>query len=138
LGFAEFDLVQYEHLLILDNQTVFKDIIYVPELGNRQYRLKLVGAKTTGWTGSLELPGFIYSSTQIDNWQSGKDYFKGSIVTNKSKYYTALENITAADLFQTSQWQQIPSTELKSGMINNFATNAQQSFNYYDIRQSTN
>jgi len=133
IGLAEFDLVQYEHLLILDNQTVFKDIIYVPELGNRQYRLKLVGAKTTGWTGSLELPGFIYSSTQIDNWQSGKDYLKGSIVTNKSKYYTALENITASDLFQASQWQQIPSTELKSGMINNFATNAGQSLNYYDI-----
>ena len=133
IGFAEFDLVQYEHLLILDNQTVFKDVIYVPELGNRQYRLKLVGAKTIDWNGSLELPGFMYSSTKIDNWQPGRDYLKGSIVTNKSKYYTALENIVAADQFQTTQWQEIPSTELKSGMINNFATNAGQALNFYDV-----
>jgi hypothetical protein len=133
IGFAELDLVQYEHLLILDNITVFNDIIYVPELGNRQYRLKLVGAKTSGWNGSLELPGFIYSSDIIDEWQSSKDYLKGSIVKYKFRFYTAIQNITAAEQFQTSNWQLIPSSELKSGVINNFATNSQQGINFYDI-----
>ena len=133
IGFAELDLVQYEHLLILDNITVFNDIIYVPELGNRQYRLKLVGAKTANWNGSLELPGFIYGSDIIDEWESGKDYLKGSIVKYKFRFYTAIQNITATEQFQTSNWQLIPSSELKSGVINNFATNAMQGTNFYDI-----
>jgi hypothetical protein len=133
IGFAELDLVQYEHLLILDNLTVFQDVIYVPELGNRQYRLRLVGSKTTEWNGSLELPGFIYSSGKVNEWATGVDYQKGSVVRYKFNYYTALQNIAAADKFQSLYWKQISSTELKSGMINNFATNAAQSLNYYDI-----
>jgi hypothetical protein len=133
IGYAEFDLIQYEHLLILDNATVFQDIIYVPELGNRQYRLKLVGSKTAGWNGSLELPGFIYSSSKVDSWSPGQDYLKGSIVANKGRYYTALENISAADQFQITQWKQVLSTELKSGVVNNFATNSGQGLNFYDV-----
>lgn len=133
VGFAELDLVQYEHLLVLDNITVFNDVIYVPELGNRQYRLKLVGAKTTNWNGSLELPGFIYSSDKVDEWKSGQDYLKGAIVKYKFRFYTAIQNITAAEQFQTSYWQLISAAELRSGMINNFATNAQQGITYYDI-----
>ncbi len=133
VGLAEFSLVQYEHLLILDNTTVFKDIIYVPETGNRQYRLKLVGAKTSYWNGSLELPGYIYSSDQIDEWRPGQDYLKGSIVSSKLRFYTAIENISASDQFQTTLWKQIGQDELRSGMINNFATNAGQALKYYDI-----
>jgi hypothetical protein len=133
IGFAEFNLVQFEHLLLLDNTTVFRDIIYVPETGNRQYRLKLVGAKTGFWNGNLELPGYVYSSDKVEEWRSGQDYLKGSIVTNKSRYYAAIENISAADQFQTVFWKQLGLNELKSGVINNLATNAGQSLRYYDI-----
>jgi 6-phosphogluconolactonase (cycloisomerase 2 family) len=133
IGFAELNLVQFEHLLILDNITVFNDILYVPELGNRQYRLKLVGAKTSGWNGSLELPGFIYSSDKVDEWLPGQDYLKGSIVKYKFRFYTATQNVTASDQFQTNLWKLISSSELRSGVINNFATNAQQGVNFYDI-----
>ena len=133
IAFAELSLIQYEHLLILDNETVFRDIMYAPELGNRQYRLKLVGNKTDGWNGSLELPGFLYSSPSTDVWASGKDYLKGTIVQHKSRYFSALQNILADDQFQTAYWKVIPTSELKTGMLNNFATNAQQSVLYYDI-----
>jgi hypothetical protein len=133
IGFAELSLVQYEHLLLLDNTTVFRDVIYVPETGNRQYRLKLVGAKTGFWNGSLELPGYVYSSDQVDEWQPGRDYLKGTIVSHKSRTYTAIENISAADQFQVALWKQLGSNELKSGVINNFATNAGQSQRFYDI-----
>ena len=133
IGFAELNVVQYEHLLILDNQTVFNDIIYAPELGNRQYRLKLLGARTDNWNGSLELPGFIYNSPNIDAWGTGIDYLKGTIVEHKAKYYTALQNVVAADKFQVNDWKLITSSELKSGMTNNFATNAGQSLQFYDI-----
>ena len=133
IGLAEFNFVQYEHLLLLDNTTVFNDIIYVPETGNRQYRLRLVGAKTNQWNGSLELPGYIYSDKNVDEWRPGQDYLKGSIVSLKFRFFTALENITASDQFQTSKWQQISESELRSGIINNFATNASSSLKFYDI-----
>jgi len=133
IGLAEFNLVQYEHLLLLDNTTVFRDVVYVPETGNRQYRLKLVGTKTGSWNGSLELPGYIYSSDKIDEWRPGQDYLKGSLVVNKARYYTASENISAADQFQITLWKQIDQSELTSGMVNNLATNAKQAITYYDI-----
>jgi len=133
IGFAELNVVQHEHIVILDNQTVFNDVIYSPELGNRQFRLKMLGSKTDSWNGSLELPGFIYSSPTVEPWIVGTDYLKGSIVEHKGKYYTALQNINAADKFQVNNWKLISSTELKSGMINNFATNSSQSLLFYDI-----
>ncbi len=133
IGFGTFNLVQYEHILLLDNITVFQDVIYVPELGNRQYRLKLIGAKTSGWNGSFELPGFLYNTNKIDNWASNTDYLKGTIISYKSVYYVAIQNITAADQFQTSYWKRLDSSELKTGMINNFSTNATQLLNYYDV-----
>ena len=133
IGLAELSLVQYEHLLILDNVTGFNDVIYVPELGNRQSRIKVVGAVTNQWNGSLELPGFVFSSDKVDLWKSGQDYLKGTIVKHKTNFYTALRNVPAASDFQTNFWKQISESELRSGVINNFATNAQQGINYYDI-----
>ena len=133
VGFAELNLVQTEHLLILDNVTEFNDVIYVPELGNRQYRLKFVGYKTDSWNGSLELPGFMFSSDSIDAWGGGTDYLKGSIVQHKNRYYTALENITADPNFQTTKWKQFDKAELQSGMLRNLASNAQLGVSFYDI-----
>ena len=133
IGFIELNLIQYEHLIIFDNQTVFNDVIYSPELGNRQYRIKIVGSKTDGWNGSLELPGFVYSSPSVDEWTPGKDYLKGTITKYKARYYTALQNIIASDTFQTAYWKFIPNDQLRSGMISNFATNASESIKFYDI-----
>jgi hypothetical protein len=133
IGLARLNLVQYEHLLILDNVTVFRDVIYVPELGNRQYRLKLVGSKTDNWSGSFELPGFIYSAENIEEWSSGKDYLKGTIVKNKNLIYVALDNVTASDKLQSSFWKQLAPDEIKFGVLNNFATNASNLLNFYNI-----
>ena len=46
-------LVQKEHVVLLDNKTVFSDIIYDPEPGYRQERIKVLGYRTTNWDGSL-------------------------------------------------------------------------------------
>ena len=88
IGFAELNVVQHEHIVIFDNQTVFNDVIYAPELGNRQYRLKVTGSKTDLWNGSFELPGFMYSNPDVDPWVPVTDYLKGTIVTYKGKYFT--------------------------------------------------
>ena len=130
---AELDVVQYEHALIFDNTTVFNDIIYKPELGNRQYRLKLVGHKTGSWSGNLNPPGFVYNSPTVDSWQAGVDYRKGAIVTFKEQYYTALENVIATSEFNQTNWQMIDRLSIKTGLLPNFAYNAQKFENIYDV-----
>jgi hypothetical protein len=133
IALAELSLVQYEHVIIFDNTTVFNDIIYSADTGNRQFRLKFVGYKTADWTGVLNPPGFIYNSTVYDEWQSGKDYRKGQLVNYKNLYYTALENVVAATDFNTSVWQQIDQTQIKTGLLPNFANNAKSFESLYDI-----
>ena len=132
IGYVEIDLVQYDHVLVFDNTTVFSDIIYKPELGNRQYRLKLIGQKTAEWDGSLNAPGFIYNAGVVASWLQGKDYLKGDLIEFKNRYYTALQNSIAATEFNFTEWKQIPKGDIKKGLLPNFATIATNAKSYYD------
>lgn len=133
IGLIDLSLVQFEHVLIFDNQTVFNDIIYKPELGNRQYRLKVIGNKTGNWAGQVNPPGFIYSNPVINNWSSGQDYRKGDLVLYKNLIYTALDVVTASDSFVFGYWQQIDKKSIKTGLLPNLATNAVKFQNMYDV-----
>lgn len=132
LALVELNLVQFEHVLVFDNTTVFNDVIYKPELGNRQFRLKLIGQKTDNWDGSLYAPGFIYNSKTVQTWQSGKDYLKGELVLFKNQHYVALTNVAATVDFNFAQWKQLASSEIQTGLLNNFATLAVGSQSFYD------
>ena len=132
IGFLAIDLVQYEHVLVFDNTTVFNDIIYKPELGNRQYRLKLVGQKTADWDGSLSAPGFIYNSGVVQLWVAGKDYLKGELVQYKNQYYVALNNIVASELFDFSKWKTADYSQIKKGLLPNLSSLAVKAQSYYD------
>ena len=132
IAYVEVNLIQFEHALIFDNTTVFNDIIYQPESGNRQYRLKLVGQKTAEWDGSLSPAGFIYNSGVVDTWQQGQDYLQGDLIQYKNQYYTALQDVVANSTFQFQYWQQIDATQIQTGLLPNFSTLAVQSQGYYD------
>ena len=138
IGLVSLNLVQYEHVLIFDNITVFNDVIYKPELGNRQFRLKLIGQKTNNWDGSLSPAGFIYNSAVIENWNPGHDYLRGDLVKFKSQYYVALINAIASDEFVFSSWKQVDYSSINTGLIPNFASIAQQSETYYDSYAESN
>ena len=133
IALAKLDVVEYEHIIIFDNKTIFNDIIYVPELGNRQYRLKLVGKKTGSWTGALNPPGFIYNNNQIDSWQPGKDYQLGSLVAYKNNNYTAIQDVVAATTFNPSYWSQLSTADIKTGLLPNFSYNANKFHNFNDV-----
>ena len=133
IAFADLNMVQYEHVMIFDNVTSFNDVIYSPDTGNRQYRLKFVGSKTADWTGALNPPGFIYNSETVDEWLPGVDYKKGSLVAYKTSYFVALNNVVASELFDTRYWKQINKDQIKTGLLPNFATNAAKLENFYDI-----
>ena len=138
IGLVTLNLVQYEHVLVFDNITVFNDVIYKPELGNRQFRLKLIGQKTNNWDGSLSPAGFIYNSTIINDWNPGHDYLKGDLVKFKSQYYVSLNNLVASDSFIFSNWKQINYNSIKTGLLPNFASIANRSLTYYDSYAEAN
>lgn len=133
IGLLDLNLVQYEHVLVFDNETLFNDIIYKPELGNRQYRLKLIGNKTSGWTGQVNPAGFIFSNSEVNEWSPGQDYRKGEIVSSKSFIYSALGNVDASDTFNFGLWQQLDKSALKTGLLPNLAYNAKKFENMYDV-----
>ena len=133
ITFAEFNLVQFEHVLIFENKTIFNDVMYNPETGSRQFRLKLVGNKTSSWDGSLYAPGFVFNDGNIHDWKSNTDYFKGDLVRYKNLYYVAIRNNTSTNQFDFTQWRQITTDEIKKGLLSNFSNNAKKFGDIYDV-----
>jgi len=133
IGLADLSLVQYEHVLLLDNQTVFSDIIYDPNVGGRQFRLKLVGSKTADWAGRLFAPGFIYTNGSIPNWQAGKDYQKGDLVSFKNRIYSAIDFIPAKDLFDFADWSLNTTATTTPTLFLNFSADAKKFVSIYDV-----
>jgi hypothetical protein len=132
IAFCDLNLVQFESVIIFDNQTVFGDILYRPEFGNRQYRLRLEGYRTNAWDGQLTPPGFVYNNDQIQTWLPGTDYSKGSLVDYKFKTYVALDRIIASNTFDKNLWKRVD-PEIKTGLLPNFSTLAGRSSNIYDV-----
>ena len=133
LALVRLAVVEYEHVMIFDNVDIFNDVIYVPELGNRQYRLKLIGKKTGSWTGAMNPPGFVYNNTVVEDWQQGRDYLMGSLVRYKGNNYTALNNLPATTAFNASQWAQTTANEIKTGLLPNFTYNAGKFNRFNDV-----
>ena len=126
-------IIQYQHSLVLDNQTIFSDTIYDPAIGNRQYRIKIQGYKTQNWDGSLYAPGFLVNSQTIEPWQSYTDYYKGDIVLFKNRYYTAQKFISGSTTFDQNNWYEISDTLLNQKLIPTPAFNAAQFTTFYDV-----
>lgn len=135
IGYLEVDLVQNEHSLIFNNKTVFNDIVYNPVMGQRQFRLKIVGKKTGEWNGLLYSPGFIYNSDIVQEWKSGVDYVKGDLVDYKGLYYSAISNLPATVEFQFSSWKPVDKNKIKIGLLNNFSRNSEIIETFYDTNQ---
>ena len=136
--FASLNLVQFEHVLVFDNESDFGDIIYVPSQGVRQYRLSLSGSKTGGWTGALSASGYMYNTTNVVGWTAGTDYQVGDIVTFNNNYYTALESIPATTKFDVADWAQIQESDLKTGLLPSLGLLAQQSESIYNVDRPPN
>lgn len=125
--------VAYEHTLVFDNVTVFNDIIYQPNLGNRQYRMKINGFKTRDWDGSLYAPGFLVNHRDVELWQPTTDYYKGDIVEHKNLFFTAKYFIPGVPKFKEADWLPVNGDLLHKKLIPNMAFNAQQFENFYDV-----
>lgn len=133
---VDVDVVDYEHVIVLNNTTQFNDIIYQPDLGNRQFRIKITGIKTGNWDGTFGAAGFIINDNNIMPWQVGKNYYKGEIVTFKNLYYVALMNVPGTAEFDTSKWVETEYAQVTSTLLPNLASKAGQPKSFYDFNNS--
>lgn len=56
---------EIEHVVILDNQTIFNDLIYSQLLNLYQPRLRLQVIRTLDWVGRINAPGYFVTSDSI-------------------------------------------------------------------------
>ena len=131
LASAVINPIQYEHVLVLDNETIFNDLIYQPNLGNRQDRLKLIGQKTGDWNGTLHAPGYIVSADSFNIWLENKSYSKGEYVSFRNKEYVANQDHSGTATFDYDNWDLLPN--YKSGLLKNTAHRSSQFENFYNI-----
>ena len=125
-------LVQKEHVIIIDNNTLFNDTIYDPEAGYRQERIKIIGYAVSGWNGGFEIPGFIYDEAIIKEWQIWTDYKLGDIVKYKEFYYSATKFLVGTEKFESSNWILIEEKP-EPRLISNWDYKAETFTDFYDL-----
>ena len=122
----------YEHLIVLDNTSIFNDLIYDPGTGARQSRLLVNGFTTFEWNGTLDAQGFILNQDNVQEWQPNQSYSKGEIVLYKNSYWSAAEILPPSESFDFSKWIKSDYSKITKGLLPNLATKADTIRNYYD------
>ena len=94
---ASLVVCDYEHLLIINNKTIFDDMIYYPILGDAKLRFKIEYLKSPEWNGTLYAPGyFVYGDTLYENFDKTAD----SITSN---YFSSEETALNKDIINVAR-----------------------------------
>ncbi len=134
IAYVRLKFVSYEHLMILDNLSIFNDLIYDPATGARQSRINLVAVTSTEWNGTLDAQGFILNQNNINEWAPNRKYAKGEIVTYKNIYWSAQTIVQPKLEFNYSDWTKSDWTKIQKGLLPNLANKADQLANSYSIQ----
>jgi hypothetical protein len=133
LSFADLRFTNFEHMIVLNNQSVFGDLIYEPITGARQSRLNFVGVTTTEWNGTVDAQGFILNQDNVEEWSGLKKYTKGQIVKYKDQYWSAATIVDPSINFDFNNWIKSDYTQIELGLLPNIANKANQLQNSYSI-----
>lgn len=133
LSFIDLRYTSYEHMIVLNNQSVFGDLIYQPTTGARQSRLNLIAVTTTDWNGQVDAQGFILNQDNVEEWTGLRTYSKGEIVKYKNVYWSALAIVQPSTTFDYNVWTQSDYTQIELGLLPNIANKADQLANSYNI-----
>ena len=127
----------YESLVILDNVTVFNDLIYDPATGARQNRVSVSASVAAQWNGQLDAQGFINNNNQtVKQWQPLQKYTKGEIVLYKNNYWQAAKIVQPSAQWDQASWLQSNYTKIQGGLLQNIPLLANQLANSYDVNQA--
>ena len=136
ISFVDLNFTNYEHMIVLSNQSVFGDLIYDPVTGARQSRLNLVALTSDDWDGTVNAPGFILNQDNVQEWTGLRTYSKGEIVKYKNVYWSALKIVQPSISFNFNDWTQSDYSQIELGLLPNIANKADQLVTSYDINSA--
>ena len=134
INYLDLKYTSYESLIILDNLSIFADLIYDPVTGARQGRVLVESNISNQWDGQLNAQGFILNNQQtVEEWKSNKKYSKGEIVLYKNNYWSAQTIVQPKAKFDYSDWVKSDYTKIQGGMLQNLPNFSNQLSNSYDV-----
>jgi len=136
INYFHIKFTSYENMVVLDNASIFADLIYYPATGARQSRVRLIGSTTTDWNGQLNAPGFILNQNNIKEWQPLRKYARGEIVLYKNFYYSAVDIVQPKAKFDFNEWTRSDYTKIQQGLLPNLPNKSDQLANTYNVYQA--
>jgi hypothetical protein len=133
INFMNLRLTSYEHLLVLDNRSIFADLIFDPVTGARQSRVLVSGWISGDWNGTVNAPGFVLNQDNIQEWVPNRKYTKGDIVLFKNEYWSAGSIIQPAAEFNYSAWIKSDYASIQKGLLSNAANSSDQLAQAYSV-----
>jgi len=134
ISYLQLKFTDYEDMVVLDNRTIFNDLIYNTTTAERQSRLRLVAATSTQWNGTLNAQGFILNQNNVVAWKSNTKYTKGDIVIYKNNYWQAATIVQPKEKFEYADWYKSNYDRIEQGLLQNLANKADQLANSYDTQ----
>jgi len=136
IAYIQLRFTNYEHLVVLDNVSIFNDLIYSPTTGARQSRINLVASTTTDWNGTLDAQGFVLNQDNVKPWQPNRRYPRGEIVLYKNNYWSAQGIVQPKLEFDYNDWFKSDYAGIQRGLLPNIANKADQLANSYDTQRA--
>ena len=134
IAYIKLQFVNYESMVVLDNVSIFNDLIFDPATGARQNRINVTATTTTDWNGTLDAQGFILNQNNVSAWRPNRKYTKGEIVLYKNTYWSAQTIIQPKLEFDYNDWVKSDYTAIQKGLLPNIANKADQLANTYSIQ----
>ena len=134
ISYLQLQFTDYEDMIVLDNKTVFNDLVYDPVTAERQSRLKFIAATSTQWNGTLNAQGFILNQNNVVAWKSNTRYTKGDIVIYKNSFWQAANLVQPKAQFDHADWYKSNYDKIQQGLLQNLATKADQLANSYNTQ----
>lgn len=133
VSYADLKFVSYESMIVLDNRSLFGDLIFDATTGARQSRLNLIAYTSTDWNGTVDAPGFVLNQDNVEEWDGLRVYTKGELVKYKNNYWSAATIVQPSATFNYNDWLQSDYTQIELGLLPNIANKADQLANSYNI-----
>jgi hypothetical protein len=134
ISYLQLKFTDYEDMVVLDNRTIFNDLIYNTVTAERQNRLKMIAATSTQWNGTLNAQGFILNQNNVVEWKANTKYTKGDIVIYKNNFWQASTIIQPKIKFEYADWYKSNYDRIQQGLLQNLATKADQLANTYNTQ----
>lgn len=133
INFLDLQFTSYEHIAVIDNRSIFADLIYDPITGARQDRILVAGWISNDWTGLVNAPGFVLNQDDIVEWLPNQKYTKGQIVLFKNEYWSASTIIQPSAQFDYSLWFKSDYNTIQKGLLPNASNQSTQLAQAYSV-----